>query len=114
MMRLVQSILLPALCCVSQAAASAAGNVYIYDGPKRHISDERRTLSPTAARVVLAQRAGVEEYHSADLRHGESMQAINDFGSRSQMLGLGDEERQQFIFLVEVPDEYDEAFSRSL
>ncbi|KAK5172216.1 uncharacterized protein LTR77_003854 [Saxophila tyrrhenica] len=64
--------------------------------------------------MVLAQRAGVEEYHSADLRHDEAMQAINDFGVRSHLLGQagkGEKEQQQYIFLVEVPEEHEEAFT---
>jgi hypothetical protein len=110
-MRITQSILLPALYCASKAAASVAGSVYIYDAGKREISDNGRTLSPIAARLVLAQRAGVEEYHSADIRREEAMQAINDFGTTSQLFGGEDKERQQHIFIMEVPEEHDEAFS---
>lgn len=113
-MRLINSIILPAICCASQAVASAAGTVYIYEAQRRDISDERRTLSPTAARMVLAQRAGVEEFHSADLQHGDAIQAINDFGAKSQLFGQGEKERQQYIFLVEVADENDDAFGKFL
>ena len=79
-MRLVSSFLLPALCW---RLASASGHVYIYDPDRTQEQRPSRTLSPIAARLVLAQRGGVEEYHSTDLQNEEVIDAINDYGTRT-------------------------------
>lgn len=103
-MRLAPSLLVPALCWASTAAAS---HVYIREaqGQRREVQDEKRTLSPVAARMVLAQRAGVEEYHSADVHHADALQAINDFGLRRKLFGDDSEERRQAFILLETDDD---------
>ena len=79
-MRLISSFILPALCW---RLANASGHVYIYDPDRIEQRREARTLSPIAARLVLAQRGGVEEYHSTDLQSEEVIDAINDYGTRT-------------------------------
>jgi hypothetical protein len=103
-MRLDQSLFVSALCCISTATASY---VYIREAQaqRREVNDERRTLSPMAARMVLAQRAGVEEYHSADVHHPDALQAINDFGSRRNLFGDDVEERRQAFILLQTDED---------
>jgi hypothetical protein len=62
--------------------------------------------------MVLAQRAAVEEHHVADINDREAMEAMNEFGARSNLFGKPESQRQQMVFLVEVPDEHEEAFSK--
>ncbi|KAK3111615.1 hypothetical protein LTR53_012957 [Teratosphaeriaceae sp. CCFEE 6253] len=84
-MKLASSLILGALGWTAHtASASSAGRVYICDGGSTVPSTER-TLSPNEARVVLAQRAGVEDYHSADMRDEAVVEAVNAFGRRTAM-----------------------------
>lgn len=108
-MRLAHSVLVPALCWASSATAS---HVYIREahGSRREVNDDRRTLSPMAARMVLAQRAGVEQYHSADIQHPDALQAVNDFGSRRDLFGDEVEERRQAFILLETDDDLSSTF----
>ena len=82
-MKLTPAVAISALCW---SARLAAGQIYIYDGPRTEPSDETpSTLSPTQARMVLAQRAGVEDYHSADLDAEGVLDAINAFGRKTSL-----------------------------
>ncbi|KAK5134384.1 hypothetical protein LTR08_006564 [Meristemomyces frigidus] len=103
-MKLTPSAGLAALCWTARLASAATGHVYILDParPQSHPSGEARRLHPVAARVVLAQRAGVEDYHSADLGDDSVRDAVNEFGVRTAMFGAGDGGmRQRAMVLVE-------------
>lgn len=43
------------------------------------------SLSPSIARLVLAQRAGVEDFHTIARLNDEEINAINSYGARTQM-----------------------------
>lgn len=96
---LLPSTLLAALCI--RLASAATGHVYIYDGPNSEptASTPSRSLSPVQARLVLAQRAGVEDFHSLDLQAGGVVEAINDFGRRTSL--FEEDEVQKAFLLVE-------------
>ena len=82
-MRLISSFLLPALCWRLASADDLTGHIYILNPDQAEEPRPSRTLSPIAARLVLAQRLGVEEFHSADLQDKEVVGAINDYGIRT-------------------------------
>lgn len=94
-------------------AAAASGHVYILDpsssaaAAAQHDAADAATstptLSPVPARLVLAQRAGVEDYHSEDLTPGPVLDAINAFGLRTPMFASKEEaeKRRQIFVLVE-------------
>ena len=92
--------LLPAVLCWSTlhlaSAATPEAHVYIYDPQSQEPRPdlESRSLSPAAARVVLAQRAGVEDYHSADLHNADVIRAINDFGVRTSLFTQQQQQRE--------------------
>ena len=93
-----------ALCWTAGLASAAAGHVYILDAarPQLQHSGEARSLKPVPARLVLAQRAGVEDYHSADLGDESVREAINEFGVRTTMFEEKDGgRRQRAMILVE-------------
>jgi hypothetical protein len=97
------------------ATASAAGNVFIYEhgrAQRRDDSYEARTISPVEARMVLAQRAGVEQYHSSGLQQDGAIEAMNDYGSKSDLFDKEGSQPQQAVFLVDVPEEHEEAFCK--
>lgn len=64
-----------------------------------------RTVSPSTARLVLAQRLGVSEYHSVDDADVQSIEILNSFGNDRQESILDgtkqDEERRKVLFFVE-------------
>ena len=102
-MKLTSTFLIPALCCV---ASTAASYVYTYDSHSQPSSNDGETsqLSPVAARMVLAQRTGVEDFHSADLYREKVIEAINKYGLRSSLFGGDDEELRRALYLVEAGD----------
>ena len=102
-MKLSLPTILPALCWSASLASAASASFYTYD-PHSRSHAQSRTLSPVAARLVLAQRAGVEEYHSADLDREEVIDAINDFGVRTSLFEEETHKRSTFIYLDGVKD----------
>ncbi|KAK5743948.1 hypothetical protein LTR17_002286 [Elasticomyces elasticus] len=78
---------------------ASAGRVFICDGLPPTSAPER-TLSPSEARLVLAQRAGVLDYHTADLQSRGSVEAINEFGRRTELFG-GKESMAESMTLVD-------------
>ncbi|KAK0309284.1 hypothetical protein LTR01_004391 [Friedmanniomyces endolithicus] len=92
-MKLATSLILPALSWTARlACATTDARVYICDGRPEEATD--RTLSPTEARLVIAQRAGVEDYHSAELKDGKALEAINVFGRTTSLFGDEDPRTQ--------------------
>jgi hypothetical protein len=82
-MRLISSFLLPALCWRLASAGDWTGHIYIHNPDQSQEPRPSGTLSPIAARLVLAQRLGVEEFHSADMQDRDVVGAINDYGMRT-------------------------------
>lgn len=86
-MRLTTSWLLPAIAATASAATD--GSVYLLQ--RDHTPAAKPpTLSPSQARLVLAQRLGVSKYHSLDDASASTLSHINDFGGHHQAL-FGDE-----------------------
>lgn len=86
--------------CWSYRLAAANTHVYTIDRPSA-LSEGRllkSELSPEIARVVLAQRARVEDYHDADLKKADVVKAINGYGSRDGLFGER-KKNTQFILL---------------
>ncbi|KAK4550342.1 hypothetical protein LTR36_003309 [Oleoguttula mirabilis] len=106
-MKLTSTAALATLCWTARLASAATGRVYIIDPshsqPRRHDADQR-SLSPLPARLVLAQRAGVEDYHSADLESVGVMEAINEFGVRTPLFGEQDKRRRAMVLVEGVRD----------
>lgn len=100
-MKLNSTLLLPALSFAAQLTAASVGHVYTHDpnGDRRAIAGSS-SLSPETARLVLAQRAGVEAYHDLTSRDAEAIAAINDFGRRQPLFAARDE-AQRALILVE-------------
>lgn len=96
-MKLTASTLVAAL--TGLAAAATTGNVYTYDPSTAASTTERRTLSPDTARLVLAQRAGVEEYHIDGALSEKEIDAINTYGSKTPLFGQDERIRKAFILL---------------
>ncbi|EMC95248.1 hypothetical protein BAUCODRAFT_123711 [Baudoinia panamericana UAMH 10762] len=103
---LAASALVAVLCWSVRLAGAATGHVYVYDGAEaeRQQATASRSLSPVQARLVLAQRAGVEDYHSADLREDGVLRAINDFGRRRSLFAEQELSRKALLLVEGVRD----------
>jgi hypothetical protein len=98
----MKATIVSALSCFTHIAAASIGYVYTHD-PSIFTSQhaETRTLSPVTARLVLAQRAGVEDYHIENALSKEEIEAINDFGTRTPLFGQDESIRKAFILCLD-------------
>lgn len=101
-MKLTHSIILPALCWTARLASAASAHIYFHDPQSQPRTEpQSRSLEPVAARLVLAQRAGVEGYHSSDLLRAEVIDAINDYGVRTPLFAAADSSVKKAFILLE-------------
>ena len=99
----MRGALIATLCWTARLAAAVL--VFTFDPETPYPpeeSKESRTLSPVEARLVLAQRTGVEDYHVADLLSGGAIEAINSFGIQTPLFGR--EKRVHVSILVNIAD----------
>lgn len=90
--------LLSGLCWSVRLASAATASFYTYD-PQSPPRPHSRSLSPVEARLVLAQRAGVEDFHSVDMEKGDVIAAINDYGVRTPLFGDAESLKTAVILL---------------
>ncbi|RMZ00516.1 hypothetical protein D0862_06693 [Hortaea werneckii] len=103
-MRLATAAVAAFTSLISTAAADRAGHVYIIDQstqPHSRDAADLNTLSPVSARLVLAQRAGVEDYHASDLEKEGVLDAINEYGVTTPMFTEKRGKRLQMFVLLE-------------
>lgn len=96
-MRLSAALGLSALCLIR--AADAQASVLLHDprDPQPRIVEN---LAPIPARLVLAHRLGVEDFHAADLREDGVVDAINVYGRRTPLFAKSSEMRKAFLLLI--------------
>lgn len=97
------AVLISAVCWSARLASAATGHVYTYDAqhePRQHHIEPRR-LSPQTARLVLAQRQGVEDLHTSEGVDQDAIDAINDFGVRTSLFGEDQRKAKKALILVE-------------
>lgn len=103
-MKLILSALISALCWSCRlAAASADTHVYTFDVGATRETPPYDQLRPQEARMVLAQRVGVEYFHAIDLDDAESVKQINAFGRRDRLFSQA--KAENVLVLVEGIDE---------
>ena len=106
-MKLITATLLSALSCYTELAAAATGRVITLDpslSSHDHASTQQDTLSPETARLVIAQRAGLEDYHVGKALDEEEINAINAHGLQTSWLSKDNTER---VFILAFVDEED-------
>lgn len=114
-MQLTLSAVVAALCWSYRLAAASNSHVYIVDEPAalREGQAKNGELSPEVARLVLAQRSGVEDYHGADLEDDKVLRALNDHGAREGL--FGGRKGENVLILVEgVADDCENLYHRKL
>lgn len=103
-MKLITAALLSALSCYTELAAAATGHVLTLNPSHDQTPSDSRALSPETARLVIAQRAGVEDYHVEKTLSEEEIKAINDYGLQSHMLSA-DKDAAKRVFILAFVDE---------
>lgn len=106
-MRLSAGAAISALCW---SARLAAAQIYLYNGPDTNPT--REELSPVPARMVLAQRAGAEDYHEADVGAEGVLEAINEYGRRTSLHEKGGERRPAINLLLRTDEDAEGELSR--
>ncbi|KAF7192649.1 putative endoplasmic reticulum membrane protein [Pseudocercospora fuligena] len=101
-MKLTTTGIISALCWSARIASASTAHILTYDPQSQPRHDPHsRTLSPVPARLLLAQRAGVEDYHRADIARDEVIDAINDYGVRDHMFTEQRDGSRRALILVE-------------
>lgn len=89
------------LACAARVTIAATAHVLTLSPQADTITQPATGLSPSTARLVLAQRAGVEDYHTADGLNDDAIESINAFGSRTSLFE-NKSERAPAFFLLEI------------
>lgn len=79
-MKLSWGFILPTLYC-SASAADRVAHVYVRDPTARSTATQAPSVSPEAARLILAQRLGISKFHAITPSE-DIFQQINEFGGR--------------------------------
>lgn len=103
---------LPVLACAARLATAAKGAVYTYnlqsDNPS---TPEPRVLTPEIARLVVAQRLGLEDFHAPEELDEERIRAINDYGKPTHLFGKDRDVKNAFILVENVAEDDGRLFS---
>lgn len=78
--------------------------VYTFDGLNHQPTLEPPLVSPSAARLLFAQRLGLSQYHTIDRADEKTIEIINRFGgTHDQIFNDGDERKpdQKVLIFVE-------------
>ena len=75
--------LLPLVACVAEAA-SDTGHLVIFDSVNA-VNAAQRTISPEAARLIVASRLGLDQYHELGSASRDTIAAVNDFTAGNQL-----------------------------
>lgn len=86
-MRFSLGALLPALACLAQAGSALNGDLYIFDS---HVSStaadsKTRTVDPETARLIIASRLGLDQYHNLGHAGEDALAAINAFSAQEHL-----------------------------
>lgn len=104
-MKFTTGVLASALGCCAHFAAAATGHVYTYDPTSASSRDVVRSrLDPATARLVLAHRAGVEDYHIETALREDEIEQINVLGSKTPLFGGKDRLRKLFLLALDNGD----------
>jgi hypothetical protein len=93
------------LCAVSStiAAAATAGQVFLYDGKATVRPTTLATIDAETARLILAQRLDLSQFHTISGADEEAIRHVNAFGGQTQQLftNAHDESRSRVMIVVE-------------
>jgi hypothetical protein len=102
----MKTSILPWLLAASPAIASASpavGQVFLYDAEALRPTTSE-TINPATARLILAQRLGLSQFHSIAGADDEAIRQVDSYGGRNQQLfgwGSHEESRARVMIVVE-------------
>lgn len=108
-MKVLAGLLCSNLALQAYATASSKAYGYIFD-PNFQLHRDTLSISPTTARLLLAKRLGLSQYHSLDSPGEEEIKILNKFGgNEDQALFLEDQRTSLerlliFVENVETPE----------
>lgn len=92
-------------------AGFSSAYVYTFDGSLKHQPiSEPPLVSPTAARLIFAQRLGLSQYHAIDRADENTIELINRFGGTHDLIfndrneGIANQKVLIFVENVQRPD----------
>jgi len=100
-MKLTTGVLASALGCCTQLAVAATGHVYTFDPSASSQNVVKSRLDPATARLVLAHRAGVMDYHVETALRENEIEQINTLGSKAPLFGGKDKQRRVFLLALD-------------
>jgi hypothetical protein len=90
-MKLSWGLTLSSLSCAASAAREA--HVYFYDAISGTATQAPSSVSPETARLILAKRLGLSQFHSIDSPSKDTIKQLNAFGGRQPKLFAGKSDR---------------------
>lgn len=101
--------LLASLAVLSVQASVDNAHVFITSRSPLHLSDASlpQSLSPSDARLVLAQQLRLSKYHSLENANAATLDAVNAYGGLSESLfeDVDDECRRRALVVVEAVED---------
>ncbi|PSN69599.1 hypothetical protein BS50DRAFT_618639 [Corynespora cassiicola Philippines] len=101
-MKLSWGFILSSIYC--SASAAKVGHVYTHDAHRKASPQSPPALTPETARLILAQRLGVSQFHSVDYADEDIIAKLNAFGGQRQRLFGGEAKGSQAHVLVWIDD----------
>jgi hypothetical protein len=109
---------LPWLLCAASSivtAASSAAKVFVYDSEApSQASTSPETVDPATARLILAQRLGLGQYHTISNVNEESIRQINAFSPQQQALFRHERHTEPISRLLIVVEGLEESSGKAL
>jgi hypothetical protein len=89
-MKLPGGVLFASITCYTAAAAATVGHVFVYDPVRDNTAPtapkQAPSLSPDTARLILAQRLGVSQYHSIEnVQDDDLISHLNAYGGSQEL-----------------------------
>ena len=96
---------LSALSCFIQAV-QGNGWLFLYDDTLQGDQRTHRTLSPNAARLIIASRLGVERYHDLGSGSEAEFAAVNEYASGQKLFAQATQQQSVALLLAQGHDRH--------
>lgn len=96
--------LLWASAALEACAVSAQALLYISDQDPVPSKEDPPSISPITARLLLAERLGLSQYHSLEDADGSTLEILNALGGEQRRLFKDDDQpprSEKFLFIIE-------------
>ncbi|KAF1997434.1 hypothetical protein P154DRAFT_280587 [Amniculicola lignicola CBS 123094] len=98
-MKLSWGVIASSLSCAASASASRVGHVYVHDVQDRDAAAAPPSVSPETARLILAKRLGLSQFHSIQDASDDVIGQLNTYGGKRQTLFSSDPSRNAQVLI---------------